>query len=161
MAIQTKAEREQETRIQYELVTDRLFNDRQAFKDFLSFSGKHYKLSANLAIFDKFLAAQFTELVSSQEGKDLSSISKCIDYYSDSQSYGKINELNKALNISEDKSKAFSKSVCTMIRAVVAARCSFNSKFNYKSEQLDLSALDMLHSKAEFLYPRLLSRKNA
>ena len=46
MARQTREEREQEVRKQYEAVTDRLYTDRQAFKDFLSFSGKHYKLPA-------------------------------------------------------------------------------------------------------------------
>ena len=47
------------------------------------------------------------------------------------------------------KRREFSKSVSTMVRAIVAARCGYNSKFNYKSDPLDLSALDMLHSKAE------------
>ena len=45
-----KTEREREVREQYEEITDKLFNDRQAFKDFLSFSGKHYKLPSDHAM---------------------------------------------------------------------------------------------------------------
>lgn len=208
MARQTREEREHEVREQYEAVTDKLFIDRQAFKDFLSFSGKHYKLPADHAMmvfytnpnadmvtdydtwqklgrqvtrgqksiaafengklwhyfdisqtegkaikprwhFDKDMAAAFTAEVSSREGKTFNSITSCVDYFSDSQTYGQIASLNGALNIDAEKRKAFSKSVSTMVRAVVAARCGYNSKFNYKSDPLDLSALDMLHSKAE------------
>lgn len=208
MARQTREEREQEVRKQYEAVTDRLYTDRQAFKDFLSFSGKHYKLPAEHTMmifssnpnadmvtdydtwqklgrqvtrnqrsmaafengklrhyfdisqtegkpirprwhFDKNTAAAFTAEVSALEGKQFSSITSCVDYFSDSQTYGQIANLTKALNVDADKRKAFSQSVGTMVRAVVAARCGYNSKFNYKSDPLDLSALDMLHSKAE------------
>ncbi len=208
MARQTREEREQEVREQYEAVTDKLYTDRQAFKDFLSFSGKHYKLPAEHTMmifssnpnadmvtdydtwqklgrqvtrnqrsmaafengklrhyfdisqtegkpirprwhFDKDMAAAFTKEVSALEGKQFNSITSCVDYFSDSQTYGQIANLTKALNVDADKRKAFSQSVGTMVRAVVAARCGYNSKFNYKSDPLDLSALDMLHSKAE------------
>ena len=208
MARQTREEREQEVREQYEAVTDKLYTDRQAFRDFLSFSGKHYKLPADHAMmifssnpnadmvtdydtwqklgrqvtrgqksmaafengrlrhyfdisqtegkpirprwhFDKDMAAAFTKEVSALEGKQFNSITSCVDYFSDSQTYGQIANLTKALNVDADKRKAFSQSVGTMVRAVVAARCGYNSKFNYKSDPLDLSALDMLHSKAE------------
>lgn len=208
MARQTREEREQEVREQYEAVTDKLYTDRQAFKDFLSFSGKHYKLPADHAMmifssnphadmvtdydtwqklgrqvtrsqksmaafengrlrhyfdisqtegkairprwhFDKDTAAAFTKEVSALEGKQFNSITSCVDYFSDSQTYGQIVNLTNALNVDAAKRKEFSKSVSTMVRAIVAARCGYNSKFNYKSDPLDLSALDMLHSKAE------------
>ena len=208
MARQTREEREQEVRKQYEAVTDRLYTDRQAFKDFLSFSGKHYKLPAEHTMmifssnpnadmvtdydtwqklgrqvtrnqrsmaafengklrhyfdisqtegkpirprwhFDKNTAAAFTAEVSALEGKQFSSITSCVDYFSDSQTYGQIANLTNALNVDAAKRREFSKSVSTMVRAIVAARCGYNSKFNYKSDPLDLSALDMLHSKAE------------
>ena len=208
MARQTREEREQEVRKQYEAVTDRLYTDRQAFKDFLSFSGKHYKLPAEHTMmifssnpnadmvtdydtwqklgrqvtrnqrsmaafengklrhyfdisqtegkpirprwhFDKNTAAAFTAEVSALEGKQFSSITSCVDYFSDSQTYGQIANLTNALNVDAAKRREFSKSVSTMVRAIVAARCGYNSKFNYQSDPLDLSALDMLHSKAE------------
>ena len=208
MARQTREEREQEVREQYEAVTDKLYTDRQAFRDFLSFSGKHYKLPADHAMmifssnpnadmvtdydtwqklgrqvtrgqksmaafengrhrhyfdisqtegkairprwhFDKDTAAAFTKEVSALEGKQFNSITSCVDYFSDSQTYGQIVNLTNALNVDEAKRREFSKSVSTMVRAIVAARCGYNSKFNYKSDPLDLSALDMLHSKAE------------
>lgn len=208
MARQTREEREQEVRKQYEAVTDRLYTDRQAFKDFLSFSGKHYKLPAEHTMmifssnpnadmvtdydtwqklgrqvtrnqrsmaafengklrhyfdisqtegkpirprwhFDKNTAAAFTAEVSALERKQFSSITSCVDYFSDSQTYGQIANLTNALNVDAAKRREFSKSVSTMVRAIVAARCGYNSKFNYKSDPLDLSALDMLHSKAE------------
>ena len=208
MARQTREEREQEVREQYEAVTDKLYTDRQAFRDFLSFSGKHYKLPADHAMmifssnpnadmvtdydtwqklgrqvtrgqksmaafengrlrhyfdisqtegkairprwhFDKDTAAAFTKEVSALEGKQFNSITSCVDYFSDSQNYGQIANLTNALNVDAAKRREFSKSVSTMVRAIVAARCGYNSKFNYKSDPLDLSALDMLHSKAE------------
>lgn len=208
MARQTREEREQEVREQYEAVTDKLYTDRQAFRDFLSFSGKHYKLPADHAMmifssnpnadmvtdydtwqkldrqvtrgqksmaafengrlrhyfdisqtegkairprwhFDKDMAAAFTKEVSALEGKQFNSITSCVDYFSDSQTYGQIANLTNALNVDAAKRREFSKSVSTMVRAIVAARCGYNSKFNYKSDPLDLSALDMLHSKAE------------
>lgn len=208
MARQTREEREQEVREQYEAVTDKLYTDRQAFRDFLSFSGKHYKLPADHAMmifssnpnadmvtdydtwqkldrqvtrgqksmaafengrlrhyfdisqtegkairprwhFDKDMAAAFTKEVSALEGKQFNSITSCVDYFSDSQTYGQIVNLTNALNVDAAKRREFSKSVSTMVRAIVAARCGYNSKFNYKSDPLDLSALDMLHSKAE------------
>lgn len=208
MARQTREEREQEVREQYEAVTDKLYTDRQAFRDFLSFSGKHYKLPADHAMmifssnpnadmvtdydtwqklgrqvtrgqksmaafengrlrhyfdisqtegkairprwhFDKDTAAAFTKEVSALEGKQFNSITSCVDYFSDSQTYGQIANLTNALNVDAAKRREFSKSVSTMVRAIVAARCGYNSKFNYKSDPLDLSALDMLHSKAE------------
>lgn len=208
MARQTREEREQEVREQYEAVTDKLYTDRQAFRDFLSFSGKHYKLPADHAMmifssnpnadmvtdydtwqklgrqvtrgqksmaafengrlrhyfdisqtegkairprwhFDKDTAAAFTKEVSALEGKQFNSITSCVDYFSDSQTYGQIVNLTNALNVDAAKRREFSKSVSTMVRAIVAARCGYNSKFNYKSDPLDLSALDMLHSKAE------------
>lgn len=208
MARQTREEREQEVREQYEAVTDKLYTDRQAFRDFLSFSGKHYKLPADHAMmifssnpnadmvtdydtwqkldrqvtrgqksmaafengrlrhyfdisqtegkairprwhFDKDMAAAFTKEVSALEGKQFNSITSCVDYFSDSQTYGQIANLTNALNVDAAKRREFSKSVSTMVRAIVAARCGYNSKFNYKSDPLDLSALDMLHSKVE------------
>ena len=208
MARQTREEREQEVREQYEAVTDKLYTDRQAFRNFLSFSGKHYKLPADHAMmifssnpnadmvtdydtwqklgrqvtrgqksmaafengrlrhyfdisqtegkairprwhFDKDTAAAFTKEVSALEGKQFNSITSCVDYFSDSQTYGQIVNLTNALNVDAAKRREFSKSVSTMVRAIVAARCGYNSKFNYKSDPLDLSALDMLHSKAE------------
>lgn len=208
MARQTREEREQEVREQYEAVTDKLYTDRQAFRDFLSFSGKHYKLPADHTMmifssnpnadmvtdydtwqklgrqvtrgqksmaafengrlrhyfdisqtegkairprwhFDKDTAAAFTKEVSALEGKQFNSITSCVDYFSDSQTYGQIVNLTNALNVDAAKRREFSKSVSTMVRAIVAARCGYNSKFNYKSDPLDLSALDMLHSKAE------------
>ena len=192
MARQTREEREQEVREQYEAVTDKLYTDRQAFKDFLSFSGKHYKLPADHAMmifssnphadmvtdydtwqklgrqvtrsqksmaafengrlrhyfdisqtegkairprwhFDKDTAAAFTKEVSALEGKQFNSITSCVDYFSDSQTYGQIVNLTNALNVDAAKRKEFSKSVSTMVRAIVAARCGYNSKFNYKS----------------------------
>lgn len=50
MAKQTRAEREQEVREQYKAVTDKLFSDRQAFKDFLTFSGKIFKMPSDHAM---------------------------------------------------------------------------------------------------------------
>ena len=44
MSVKSREEREREVREQYDEITDKLFSDRAALKDFLSFSGTHYKL---------------------------------------------------------------------------------------------------------------------
>ena len=40
----------EDVRNEYEKITDRLFTDRKAFSDFLSFSGRFYKLPSEQAM---------------------------------------------------------------------------------------------------------------
>ena len=204
-----KTEREREVREQYEEITDKLFTDRSAFKDFLSFSGKHYKLPSDHAMMiyhanpnadmvtdyetwkklgrqvtreqksiaafengnlkhyfdisqtvgkeiksrwrlDKNTASELTKALSAQEGYDFNSITNCVDVLSDRQTRAGFPEIAGTLQIPAAERNSFVKSASSMVRAVVAARCGYQSSFNYKSaDALDLSALDMLHNKAE------------
>lgn len=54
----------------------------------------------------------------------------------------------RSLNISEKDRAAFEKSYISMTQYFIAARCELGGSFKY-SGNVDLSALDMLHSKAE------------
>ena len=70
--------------------------------------------------------------------------------FSDRQSGANFAALAETLNIPAEHRRGFYNSARTMVRAVVAARCCYLSKFNYKSaDALDLSAVDMLKNKAE------------
>ena len=208
MSIQTREERECEVREQYEAVTERLFTDRAAFKEFLSFSGTHYKLPSESAmmvfhtnpsakmvtdydtwqklgrqvkhekkssavfengklkhyfdisqtygksvksrwLIDITNAKKLLTQISAREERDFGSITNCIDFLSDRRCSENLSGLADTLNIPAAKKSEFYNSARTMVRAVVAARCCYLSKFNYKNaEALDLSALDMLKDKA-------------
>ena len=209
MSIQTREEREREVREQYEAVTERLFTDRAAFKEFLSFSGTHFKLPSESAmmvfhtnpsatmvtdydtwqklgrqvkhgkkssavfengklkhyfdisqtygknvksrwLIDITNAKKLLTQISAREERDFGSITNCIDFLSDRQCSGNLAGLADTLNIPAAKKSEFYNSARTMVRAVVAARCSYLSKFKYKNaDALDLSALDVLKDKAE------------
>lgn len=217
---QTREEREREVREQYEAVTDRLFSDRQAFGEFLAFSGKHYKLPSDHAMMifhvnpaaemvtdydtwqrlgrqvergqksiaafengklrhyfdisqttgkpiksrwhlDKQTAAELISEISKAEGKTLNSVTSCVDFLSDRQTYANAASLAEELNIPANKRKEFAKSAATMVRAMVAARCGHESKFTYKGSPLDLSALDMLKEKSQLERLTGFVQKNA
>lgn len=209
MSVKSREEREREVREQYDEITDKLFSDRSAFKDFLSFSGTHYKLPSehtmmiflsnpnakmvtdydtwqklgrqvkhgknSIAAFEngrlkhyfdisqtygknvksRWLldisnAKKLLEQISAREARDFGSLTNCIDFLSDRQSGANFAALAETLNVPAEQRRGFYNSARTMVRAVVAARCCYHSKFNYKSaDALDLSAVDMLKNKAE------------
>lgn len=209
MSVKSREEREREVREQYDEITDKLFSDRSAFKDFLSFSGTHYKLLSehtmmiflsnpnakmvtdydtwqklgrqvkhgknSIAAFEngrlkhyfdisqtygknvksRWLldisnAKKLLEQISAREARDFGSLTNCIDFLSDRQSGANFAALAETLNVPAEQRRGFYNSARTMVRAVVAARCCYHSKFNYKSaDALDLSAVDMLKNKAE------------
>lgn len=209
MSVKSREEREREVREQYDEITDKLFSDRSALKDFLSFSGTHYKLPSehtmmiflsnpnakmvtdydtwqklgrqvkhgknSIAAFEngrlkhyfdisqtygknvksRWLiditnAKKLLEQISARETRDFGSLTNCIDFLSDRQSGANFAALAETLNIPAEQRRGFYNSARTMVRAVVAARCCYLSKFNYKSaDALDLSAVDMLKNKAE------------
>lgn len=209
MSVKSREEREREVREQYDEITDKLFSDRSALKDFLSFSGTHYKLPSehtmmiflsnpnakmvtdydtwqklgrqvkhgknSIAAFEngrlkhyfdisqtygknvksRWLlditnAKKLLEQISAREARDFGSLTNCIDFLSDRQSGANFAALAETLNIPAEQRRGFYNSARTMVRAVVAARCCYLSKFNYKSaDALDLSAVDMLKNKAE------------
>ena len=211
MARQTREEREQEVRAQYEAVTDRLFSDKAALKAYLSFSGRHYKLPADHAMmvfhanpnadmvtdydtwqrlgrqvergqrsiaafengklrhyfdisqtkgreiqprwrFDSKLAAQYVEAYSTQAGFKFSTLTDCIDALTDEHTASAAQAAAKEFGISPEQERNFVKSVTMMARAVVAARCGYQSGFKYRSADLIDKypwAMDMLQDKAQ------------
>ena len=55
----------------------------------------------------------------------------------------------KALNISETDRAAFEKSFVSITQYFITARCELGGRFDYKNNPMDLSAFDLVHSKAE------------
>ena len=82
------------------------------------------------------------------EGKHFSSFSGCVNYLGSEKARENLDSVIRSLNISEKDRAAFEKSYISMTQYFIAARCELGGSFKY-SGNVDLSALDMLHSKAE------------
>ncbi len=83
-----------------------------------------------------------------QSGMRFKSFSGCVNYLGAEQTRETAENVMNTLNISDENRAAFEKSYVSMTQYLIAARCELGSNFKYNSS-LDLSALDMLHSKAE------------
>ena len=83
-----------------------------------------------------------------KEGKHFSSFSGCVNYLGSEKARENLDSVVRSLNISDDNRAAFEKSYISMTQYFIAARCEMGGSFKYNGN-LDLSALDMLHSKAE------------
>lgn len=82
------------------------------------------------------------------EGKHFSSFSGCVNYLGSEKARENLDSVIRSLNISEKDRAAFEKSYISMTQYFIAARCELGGSFKY-SGNVDLSALDMLHRKAE------------
>ncbi len=82
------------------------------------------------------------------EGKHFSSFSGCVNYLGSEKARENLDSVIRSLNISEEDRAAFEKSYISMTQYFIAARCEVGGSFKYNGS-VDLSALDMLHSKAE------------
>ena len=71
-----------------------------------------------------------------------------MNYLGSEKARENIDSVVKLLNISDNDRAAFEKSYISMTQYLIAARCEVGGSFKY-SGSVDLSALDMLHSKAE------------
>ena len=83
-----------------------------------------------------------------QSGMRFKSFSGCVNYLGAEQARETAENVMNTLNISDENRAAFEKSYVSMTQYLIAARCELGSSFKYNGN-LDLSALDMLHSKAE------------
>ena len=83
-----------------------------------------------------------------QSGMRFKSFSGCVNYLGAEQARETAENVMNTLNISDENRAAFEKSYVSMTQYLIAARCELGSNFKYNGS-LDLSALDMLHSKAE------------
>ena len=83
-----------------------------------------------------------------REGKSFSSFSGCVNYLGSAKARENLGSVVGTLNIPPNDRAAFEKSFISMTQYFIAARCEMGGSFKY-SGSVDLSALDMLHSKAE------------
>jgi N12 class adenine-specific DNA methylase len=83
-----------------------------------------------------------------QSGMCFKSFSGCVNYLGAEQARETAENVMNTLNVSEENRAAFEKSYVSMTQYLIAARCELGGNFKYNGN-LDLSALDMLHSKAE------------
>lgn len=83
-----------------------------------------------------------------QSGMRFKSFSGCVNYLGAEQARETAENVMNTLNVSEENRAAFEKSYASMTQYLIAARCELGGNFKYNGK-LDLSALDMLHSKAE------------
>ena len=191
----------------YEDVTERLFNDKTAFEDYLKFAGKFFKLPSaqsmtiygtnpkatmvadfdtwkkfnryvkrgtnSIAVLDngglkhyfdisqtngsktpyqwtlgKDTANALIDEVYEQSGIRFKSFSGCVNYLGAEQARENAENVMNTLNVSSENREDFKNSYISMTQYLIAARCELGSSFKYGGT-LDLSALDMLHSKAE------------
>lgn len=191
----------------YEVVTNKLFSDKDAFTEYLRFAGKFFKLpsaqsmlvyganpnaamvadydtwkkfdrqvkrgTSSIAVLDngslkhyfdisqtagsktpyqwqldKNIAAAFIEETFENEGKRFNSLSGCVNYLGSEKARESLTSVIASLNIPEENRVKFEKSYISMVQFFIAARCELGGGFKY-SNKPDLSALDMLHSKAE------------
>lgn len=83
-----------------------------------------------------------------QSGMHFNSFSGCVNYLGSEQARETAENVMNTLNVSEENRAVFEKSYVSMTQYLIAARCELGSSFKYNGK-LDLTALDMLHSKAE------------
>ena len=83
-----------------------------------------------------------------REGKNFSSFSGCVNYLGSAKVRENLGSVVRTLNIPQNDRAVFEKSFISMTQYFIAARCELGGSFKY-SGNVDLSALDMLHSKAE------------
>ena len=198
-----------DVRSSYEKITDRLFNDKQSFVDFLNFSGRFYKLPSaqTMAIFaenpnarmaadyetwgkfnrqvkrgakgigyisggevrycfdisqtaggtepfqwklDKQTAEKYRSKFADEHDGNFSSLAQCVNFLAVDEVNSSINTITDSLHITSKNKSEFMKSVRSMVRQIMKARCEYQSAYKINTAPIDLSALDMLHSKAEF-----------
>ncbi len=98
---------------------------------------------------DKRTAQEFIAAFSKAEGKEYKSMSGCVNAIGRTAAADNLENAIKALNISETDRAAFEKSFVSITQYFIAARCELGGRFDYKNNPMDLSAFDLVHSKAE------------
>lgn len=98
---------------------------------------------------DKRTAQEFIAAFSKAEGKECKSMSGCVNAIGRTAAADNLENAVKALNISKTDRAAFEKSFVSITQYFIAARCELGGRFDYKNNPMDLSAFDLVHSKAE------------
>ena len=97
---------------------------------------------------DKATAAALLDEINESEGRRFQSLGGCINYLGAEKAREVLPNVLNTLNISETDRTKFEKSFTSMVQNIIAARCELGCEYRYNGE-LDLSAFDLLHSKAE------------
>lgn len=98
---------------------------------------------------DKQTAQEFVAAYSKAENKEYKTLSSCVNAIGEAAARDNLANAEKALNISEENKAAFEKSFISITQYFIAARCELGSSFKYKNTALDLTAFDIVRSKAE------------
>lgn len=99
---------------------------------------------------DKQTVDTFKEKYTEEHDGVFASMAHCIGYAAVEEVNANVGNIIGNLQISSKNSAAFQKSVRSMVRQVIKSRCEYQSSIKLNVAPLDLSAVDMLHSKAEF-----------
>lgn len=100
--------------------------------------------------FDKQTAEKYKGRFAAEHKGNFSSLAQCVNYLAIDEVNGSINTISDSLHISSRNKTEFMKSVRSMVRQIMKSRCEYQSAYKINIAPIDLSALDMLHSKAEF-----------
>lgn len=99
---------------------------------------------------DKYTAEKFKEMFTAEHNGNFSSVAQCVSFAAVDEVNGSINSIVENLHISKKDHAVFLKSVRSMVRQIMVSRCEYHGAYKINTAPLDLSAVDMLHSKAEF-----------
>lgn len=198
-----------DVRSKYEQITSELYGNKRKFAEFLTFSGRFYKLPSAqaMAVFaekpdakmvadydiwqkfgrqvkrgeksipyvsdgkvrycfdisqtaggkepfqwklDKYTAEKFKEKFSEEHDGKFSNVAQCVSFSAVEEVNGSINNIVENLHIPKKDRAAFLKSARSMVRQIMVSRCEYQGTLKLNTAPLDTSAVDMLHSKAEF-----------
>lgn len=101
---------------------------------------------------DKDTATKFIEHYNALTGKQARTFAGCIDRLSDEAAENIAGKVAKALDIPREKFYSFKVSFSSIIRRNVAARCEWGGNYKYKSNPLDLTALNMIKSDSAAMF---------
>lgn len=99
---------------------------------------------------DKYTAEKFKEKFSEEHDGNSSNVAQCVSFSAVEEVNGSINNIVENLHIPKKDRAAFLKSARSMVRQIMVSRCEYQGALKLNTAPLDTSAVDMLHSKAEF-----------
>ena len=99
---------------------------------------------------DKYTAEKFRERFAAEHTGNFSSVAQCVSFAAVEEVNGSIDGVADNLHIARKDRAAFLKSVRSMVRQIMTARCEYRGAYKINTAPLDLSAVGLLHSKAEF-----------
>ncbi len=105
---------------------------------------------------DKEIANSLSKQIGKENTVELKSLTQCIEHLSSEALKNRIKQYALDLGIKNSEFNVFVKSFQSIVCETVAARCSINSKYNYKGS-LDLTAYDLVKKSGDENVIRLLT----